>query len=91
MKREIFLFLYYAIKTLDVSQTNYIIIEMEMLALVYAFNKFKSYLMGTKVIVHTNHTAIRYLFNKKNAKARLIRWVLLLQEFDLEIKDKRRV
>ena len=45
-------------------------------------------MIGNKVIVHTNHSAINYLMTKKNVKPRLIRWVLLLQEFDLEIKDK---
>ena len=45
--------------------------------------------MGSHVIVHTDHTAIKYLMSKKEAKPRLIRWVLLLQEFDLEIKDKK--
>ncbi|KAI3772812.1 hypothetical protein L6452_04006 [Arctium lappa] len=48
-----------------------------------------SYLMGAKVIVHTDHAAIKYLISKKDAKPRLIRWVLLLQEFDLEIVDRK--
>lgn len=53
----------------------------------YAFDKLRSYLVGTKIIVFTDHSAIKYLIEKKEAKTRLIRWVLLLQEFDLEIKD----
>ena len=61
----------------------------ELLAVVFAFVKFRSYLIGTKVIVYTDHAAIRYLIEKKDAKPRLIRWVLLLQEFDLEIRDKK--
>ncbi|XP_070014451.1 uncharacterized protein [Nicotiana sylvestris] len=60
-----------------------------MLVLVFAFNKFKSYLIVSKVIVYTDHAAIRYLIEKKESKPRLIRWVLLLQEFDLEIRDRK--
>ena len=57
--------------------------------MVFAFDKFRSYLVGSKVIVYTDHAAIRYLMSKKDAKPRLIRWILLLQEFDLEIRDKK--
>lgn len=60
-----------------------------MLAVVYAFEKFKSYLVDSKVIVHMDHAALRYLMSKKDANPRLLRWILLLQEFDLEIRDKR--
>ena len=55
----------------------------------FACEKFRPYILGSHVIVHTDHTAIKYLMSKKEAKPRLIRWVLLLQEFDLEIKDKK--
>ena len=55
----------------------------------YAFGKFRSYLIGSKVVVHTDHSALRYLFSKKDSKARLIQWVLLLHEFDLEIVDRK--
>ncbi|XP_070023387.1 uncharacterized protein [Nicotiana sylvestris] len=61
----------------------------EMLAVVFAFDKFKSYLIGSKVIVYTDYAALRYLIEKKESKLRLIRWVLLLQEFDLEIRDRK--
>ena len=54
--------------------------------MVFALEKFCSYLIGTKVIVHTDHFALRYLIEKKDAKPRLIRWVLLLQEFDFKVK-----
>ena len=60
-----------------------------MLAMVFAFQKFRPYILGSHVIMHTEHAAIRCLMTKKDAKPRLIRWVLLLQEFDLEIKDTK--
>ena len=60
-----------------------------MLAVVFAVDKFHAYLFGSKVIIYTDHSALRYLLAKKDAKLRLIRWVLLLQEFDLEIRDKK--
>ena len=89
-KREkIFQVIYYASRTLNDAQLNYATIEKELLAIVFGFDKFKPYLIGNKVVVHTDHSAIKYLMTKKDAKPRLIRWVLLLQEFDIEIKDKK--
>jgi hypothetical protein len=81
----------YASKTLTRSQLNYATTEKELLAVVFAIDKFRSYLVGAKVIFYTNHVALKYLLTKKDAKPRLIRWILLLQEFDLEIKDKKGV
>jgi hypothetical protein len=66
-------------------QLNYATTEKELLAVVFAFEKFRSYIMNSKVIVYIDHTAIKYLLAKKDAKTRLIRWILLLQEFDVEI------
>ena len=83
--------IYYASKTLDEAQCRYATTEKELLAIVYAFEKFRSYLVGSKVIVHTDHAALKYLLTKKDAKPRLLRWILLLQEFDLEIRDKKGV
>ncbi|XP_013624744.1 PREDICTED: uncharacterized protein LOC106330897 [Brassica oleracea var. oleracea] len=80
--------IYYASRTLDEAQMKYATTEKELLAIVYAFEKFRSYLVGSKVIVYTDHAALRHLLAKKDAKPRLLRWILLLQEFDLEIKDK---
>ena len=57
--------------------------------MVYAFDKFRSYLLLSHVVVFTNHAAIRYLMSKQDTKPRLICWVLLLAEFDIEIKDKK--
>ena len=78
-KREkIFLVIYYASRTLNDAQLNYATTEKELLAIVFAFDKFRPYLIGNKVVVHTDHSAIKYLMTKKDAKPRLIRWVLLL-------------
>ena len=52
-------------------------------------DKFRSYLVGAKVIVYTDHAALKYLLTKKDAKPQLLRWIMLLQEFDLEIRDKK--
>ena len=89
-KRDrIFQVIHYASSTLNNAQLNYATTEKELLAIVFAFDKFRPYLIGNKVIVHTDSLAIKYLMTKKDAKPRLIRWVLLLQKFDLEIKDKK--
>ena len=74
---------------LNDAQLNYATTEKELLAIMFTFDKFRPYLIGNRVIVHTDHSAIKYLMTKKDAKLRMIRWVLLLQEFDLEIKDKK--
>ncbi|PIN14662.1 DNA-directed DNA polymerase [Handroanthus impetiginosus] len=89
LKDKIFRFIYYASKALNNTQLNYTTTEKELLIVVFAFDKFRFYLMSTKVIVYADHFAIRYLIEKKNAKPMLIRWVLLLQEFDLEIRDRK--
>ncbi|CAN6552302.1 unnamed protein product [Malus baccata var. baccata] len=81
--------IYYASRTLNDAQLNYSTTEKELLAVVFALDKFRSYLIGTKVIVVTDHAALKYLLTKKEAKPRLIRWILLLQEFDIEIRDKK--
>jgi hypothetical protein len=70
---------------------NYIATEKELLAMVFAIEKFRSYLVGAKVIVYTDHATLKYLLTKKDAKPRLIQRILLLQEFDLEIRDKKGV
>ncbi|GJW69484.1 reverse transcriptase domain-containing protein [Tanacetum coccineum] len=81
--------IHYASKTMIEAQTNYTTTEKELLAIVYAFEKFRSYLIMNKSIVHTDHSALKYLFAKKDAKARLLLWVLLLQEFDFKVIDTK--
>ena len=81
--------IYYANKTLNEAQMNYSTTENKFLAIVFVFYKFWSYLIGKKVIVFTDHSTIKYLMTKKDANLCLIRWVLLLQELDVEIKDKK--
>nr|GEX04881.1 DNA-directed DNA polymerase [Tanacetum cinerariifolium] len=76
--------IHYASKMMTDAESNYTTTEKEMLAVVYAFEKFRLYLIMNKIIVHTDHSALKYLFAKKDAKARLLRWVLLLQEFDFK-------
>ncbi|KAI3762510.1 hypothetical protein L1987_52940 [Smallanthus sonchifolius] len=81
--------IYYASKTLNDAQENYTTTEKELLAVVFAFDKFRPYLVLSKTIVFTDHSSLRFLFQKKDAKPRLIRWILLLSEFYIEIKDKK--
>uniref|UniRef100_A0A2N9EYS5 RNA-directed DNA polymerase n=1 Tax=Fagus sylvatica TaxID=28930 RepID=A0A2N9EYS5_FAGSY len=83
--------IYYASRTLNCAQMNYTTTEKELLAIVFALDKFRAYLIGSPIVVFTDHAALKYLFTKKDAKARLIRWILLLQEFSLTIKDKKGV
>ncbi|GJS36408.1 reverse transcriptase domain-containing protein [Tanacetum coccineum] len=81
--------IHYASKTMTEAESNYTTTEKEMLAVVYAFEKFRSYLIMNKSVVYTDHSALKYLFNKKDAKARLLRWILLLQEFDFSVIDTK--
>ncbi|GAU51000.1 hypothetical protein TSUD_131520, partial [Trifolium subterraneum] len=90
-KSKFFHAIYYASKVLNENQVNYTTTEKELLAIVFALEKFRFYLIGSKVIVFTDHAALRHLLTKNESKPRLLRWVLLLQEFDIEIKDKKGV
>ncbi|RVW56356.1 Retrovirus-related Pol polyprotein from transposon opus [Vitis vinifera] len=83
--------IYYASKTLNEAQRNYTTIEKELLAVVFSLDKFRAYLVGPSIVVFTDHSALKYLLTKQDAKARLIRWILLLQEFNLQIRDKKGV
>lgn len=79
--------IYYEIKALNASQKNNTVTEQEILGVVFSFEKFRFSLLGTEVIVHTDHSTLRYLMAKKNAKPQLIIWQLFLQEFDFIVKD----
>nr|GEW45399.1 reverse transcriptase domain-containing protein [Tanacetum cinerariifolium] len=81
--------IHYASKTMTEAESNYTITEKEMLAVVYAFEKFRSYLIMNKSIMYTDHSALKYLFAKKDSKVRLLRWVLLLQKFTFKVIDKK--
>nr|GEY76460.1 hypothetical protein [Tanacetum cinerariifolium] len=81
--------IHYASKTMTKAESNYTTTEKEMLVVVYAFEKFRSYLILNKSIVYTDHSALKYLFAKKDSKARLLRWVLLLQEFTFKVIDTK--
>ncbi|CAB1184535.1 unnamed protein product [Spirodela intermedia] len=80
--------IWYASKTLAEAQMNYTTTEKELLAVVYALEKFRPYILGSKIVIYTDHAALKYLFSKKEVKPRLIRWVLLLQErsFDQTVR-----
>jgi hypothetical protein len=79
----------YARKTLSRPQLNYATTEKALLAVVFAIDKFRSYLVGAKLIIYIDHAALKYLLTKKDVNPRLIRWILLLQEFHKEIRDKK--
>ncbi|XP_022866707.1 uncharacterized protein LOC111386474 [Olea europaea var. sylvestris] len=81
--------IYYASRTLNDAQLNYSTTEKELLAVIFSLEKFRSYFIGTKLTVFSDHVALRYLLAKKEVKPRLIRWIFLLQEFVLKIKDKK--
>ena len=82
---------YYASKTLNEAQRNYTTTKKKLLAVVYALDKFHAYLVGSDIVIFTDYSSLKYLLTKKNAKNKLIRWVLLLQEINLQIKDKKGV
>ena len=86
---KIFKAIYYASKTFNEAQENYTTTKKEMMAMVFACEKFRPYLLGSHVIIHTDHAVIKYLMAKKEAKPRPISWVLLLQEFICRSKTRR--
>ncbi|WKA13133.1 hypothetical protein VitviT2T_030464 [Vitis vinifera] len=83
--------IYYVSKMLNEAQRNYTTTKKELLAIVFALDKFCAYLVGSFIVVFTDHSTLKYFLTKQDAKARLIRWILLLQEFNLQIKDNKGV
>ncbi|GJY58638.1 reverse transcriptase domain-containing protein [Tanacetum coccineum] len=81
--------IHYASKTMMDAQAHYTAIEKELLAVVYALEKFRPYLVLSQTIVYTDHLALKYLLAKQDAKPRFLWWILLLQEFDVIIRDKK--
>ncbi|GKB92964.1 reverse transcriptase domain-containing protein, partial [Tanacetum coccineum] len=81
--------IHYASKTMTDAQAHYMTTEKELLLVVYAFEKFWPYLVLSKTIVYTDHSDLKYLLAKQDAKPRLLRWILLLQEFVVIIRDKK--
>ena len=81
--------IYYASHTLNDAQLNYTVTEKEFLVVIFGFKKFRPYLIGSHVIVYTNHSALKHLLSKKDAKPRLVRWILHLQEFDCESETRK--
>jgi hypothetical protein len=80
--------IYFISKNLSPTELNYIVTEKEFLVVVYAINKFRHYIMGYEVFVHTDHSAIKFLMNKPITNGRITRWLLLLQEFNITIIDR---
>ena len=81
--------IYYASKTLDSAQSYYTTMEKEFIVVVFALDKFRAYIVGSPIILFTDHAALKYLLSKQDTKPRLIRWILLCQEFNLTIKVKK--
>jgi hypothetical protein len=80
--------IYFISKNLTPAELNYTVTEKEMLAIIHAVNKFRHYITGYEVFVHTDHSAIKYLMNKPITNGRVTRWLLLLQEFNITVLDR---
>ena len=83
--------IYYASQTLNNAQFNYSTTEKQLLAIIFALDIFQIYLVGSPIMCFIDHSTLKYLLMRKDAKARLIRWILFLQEFDLIIENKKGV
>jgi hypothetical protein len=80
--------IYFISKNLTPAELNYTVTKKEFLAIIHAINKFRHYITSYTIILYTNHSTIRYLDNKPITNGRVTRWLLLLQEFDITIKDQ---
>ena len=80
--------IYFISKNLSPTELNYTVTEKEFLAVIFSINKFKHYITGYGVFVHTDHYAKRYLMNKPLTSGRVTRWLLLLHEFNITIVDR---
>jgi hypothetical protein len=80
--------IYYISKNMALAELNYTVTENEFLAVVYAINKFRNYITGYSTFIHIDHSTIKYLMKKPITNARVTRWLLLLQEFDITIVDR---
>lgn len=79
MDEKLLYAIYFVSKNLSKAESNYIITEKELLAIVHSINKFKHYITGYQTFIYNDHVAMRYLMNKPNVNSRIIRWLLLLQ------------
>jgi hypothetical protein len=80
--------IYFISKNMTPAELNYTVTENEFLAVIYAINKFRHYITGYSTLVHTDHSTIKYLMNKPITNARVTKWLLLLQEFDITIINR---
>jgi hypothetical protein len=80
--------IYFVSKNLSPAEVNYTVTEKELLVVVHAINKFRHYITGYQAFVHTDHSTIKFLMNKPVTNPRVTRWLLLLQEFNINIIDR---
>jgi hypothetical protein len=80
--------IYYASKILNEAQWNYTTTKKELSIVVFALDKFRSYLVRSSVIIFTDHATLKYLLTKQDVKPCLIRWILLLQEFNDTLQER---
>jgi hypothetical protein len=80
--------IYYVSRQLNPAEKNYSTIERKALGTIYACKSFWHYLLGYNTIFHTDHTALKYLFNQTDLSRRIARWVFFLQEFTFEMQVK---